>query len=260
MHKPVRKEEDVFWADTEWQPLYESRTYGHSGMGPSLFGGRDVCAKVNDSGTLPFADSGTWMGRVGSAQLLFGILVGVTVGEMVGHCMEALKITQVWFPGLVLVDKEAELFWTTEIELGPKEGYTVSESHPAVQSVKERTERTLCSLGGDQQPGYWDGGHPAVLKMGAHAPFVLHHAGPSKATIGRRCSGSYAAVFIDKHERWLLMDLDARSAVRLGLRRMSGHHHFSVAKRIADEEAENAAALLQEWEQDYQAGKRSGMF
>eukprot|EP00928_Gymnodinium_smaydae_P025127 TRINITY_DN20112_c4_g1_i1.p1 TRINITY_DN20112_c4_g1~~TRINITY_DN20112_c4_g1_i1.p1 ORF type:complete len:489 (+),score=57.26 TRINITY_DN20112_c4_g1_i1:24-1469(+) len=222
----------------EWHSAYDLKVYGTSGMGPRLVGGRAVCEVVNDtvgasSGLgLGFADSGTWMGRIETAKVLFGLLAGVAVSERLGHCMEALKLIQAWYPGLAAIDAGAELFWTTELELPARDGYTVNERHAAVQRVKERVQRTLCSSEGGGIPGYWDAWErPAPLVATSSQPFVIHHAGPSKATLGKRCSTTYGLTFVRARDRWHLQDLDSRRAIRLRPSMLEGTVFAALQRR-----------------------------
>merc|ERR1712196_179690 len=126
------------------------------------------------------------------------------------------------------VDTEAELFWTTEIQLSAKDGFGVNEKHFSVQAVKKGTERALCTSAGRGVPlGYWDvEGRPAMLRGRGHAPFALHHAGPAKATLGKRCSVAYLMSFIGANDRWFLNDLDAGRVVMLNASSLGGLYHY----------------------------------
>eukprot|EP00933_Yihiella_yeosuensis_P030004 TRINITY_DN23682_c0_g1_i1.p1 TRINITY_DN23682_c0_g1~~TRINITY_DN23682_c0_g1_i1.p1 ORF type:complete len:451 (-),score=50.29 TRINITY_DN23682_c0_g1_i1:63-1415(-) len=193
--------------ETDWNTGFTSKVYGKTGMGVRMEGGREVCSRITadmqpGSDTLPFLDSGAWMGRVLSARRLFGIVAGVANSERAVHCMEALKVTQAWYPELIVIDTETELFWTTELQLGAEDGY-VHDEHPAVTMVKETTERTLCVLwtyNTEEAPqnGYW---HrvthmPPPLRTTGNTPFFLHFAGPSKSNVGRLCMAAYLGQFI----------------------------------------------------------------
>lgn len=216
---PEGHEDGPFKPGKVWNERYRTREYGRSGAGRRLLGGEAVCAVVNGTGRLPFGDSGVWLGRVASARRLFGVLLSVAAAEGAGHCMEALKLTQAWFPGLALVDTEGQLFWTTELELPAEQGYEVSEGHPSVQRIRGMTQRRLCAMNGDKEQSYWDSsGQPSTIWGQGSAPFVLHHAGPAKAYLVKRCSAAYAVDFIrDASDRWSFQDLDAGHSVRLSL-------------------------------------------
>lgn len=215
-----KKETDRFYAARVVNSKYEGRIYGLSGVGVLLRGPEDVCSRLNSTGSVPFADSGTWMGRVASAQHLFGVMASVASSEQAGHCMEVLKLVQVWFPGLVLVDVDRELFWTTELEVDTENGWRVGEKHAAVVNLKMQTERDLCVTDSLENAAYWDDFGPPRFRSGGPPPFTLHYAGPAKGTLGRRCKTAYSVKFILPNEHWFLRDLDAASAVKLSSDRL----------------------------------------
>ena len=67
-----------------------------------------------------------------------------------------------------------------------------------------------------------------------YAPFVLHHAGPSKGTIGRRCSLSYTLEFISWSDRWAMQDMDAGGvAARLKIESLGWLRQCIVARAVA---------------------------
>ncbi|CAE8650577.1 unnamed protein product [Polarella glacialis] len=131
------------WREVAWSNSTRQRVYGFSGKGPILRGGEEVCARSRFSGSLPYIDSGAWMGRVAGARHLFGLVAGAAFAEKAWHCMEALNLLQAWFPGLLVVDTEAEMFWTADLQLAARNGY-VPDVHQAVTMVKDATLRTLC--------------------------------------------------------------------------------------------------------------------